>query len=191
MGKKFDVCDVNFMLGNKKNKRQAIERARLLTSGVFSPATSFIFIFTTLTLIEGLIAIASSLIFLFFCVESFFMLHILFRFLMLKRDGKWRLLVIYNRSVQATKGNIRLTQTPTQAIFIRDVFFFSLHTLCHFFIFLCLLLFFFFFCCRFFLRTDNKNLKSKSLQEKKKRKNRRERNEIRIFLCCTIIAVSR
>lgn len=88
--------------------------------------------------------------FSFFCVESFFMLHILF-VLMLKRDGKWRLPVIYNRSVQATKGNIRLTQTPTQAIFTRDFFsFFITYALSLFYISVCC---FFSFVLENFLRT--------------------------------------
>lgn len=118
--------------------------------------------------------IASSLLRFFFCIESFFMLRILSAFLMLKRDGKWQLPVIYNSSVSPRptrrqwqhKATFGLTQTPTQAIFTRDFHYIRSVTSFDTFSVVCCLLF---SPCPFhFLRTNNKNLKSKCLHGEKK-----------------------
>lgn len=78
----------------------------------------------------------------FFCVESFFMLHILVRsFLMVSRDGKWQLPVIYNRSTSNKAPTLDWHKTPTQAIFTRELFITYALSLFYFYFFLfaCLL----------------------------------------------------
>lgn len=89
------------------------------------------------------------------CIESFFMLPILSAFLMLKRDGKWQLPVIYNSSVSSTRrhgaaqSNIWIDANTHPGNFYSR---FSLHTLCSVTSFILS-----FSPCPFhFLRTNNK-----------------------------------
>lgn len=103
----------------------------------FSSTSSFplSFIFTTLTLIEGLIV--SSLISASFllCRIIFYAPHSL-RLLMLDRDGEWQLPVIYNRSTSAVTKQHQIDTNAHPGNFHSGDS--SLHTLCHF-LYFCLL----------------------------------------------------
>lgn len=136
------------------------------------------FLLTTLTLIEGLIA--SSLIFLL-CRIIFHAPYSSRSFLMLKRDGKWQLPVIYNRpSSSGNKVTLDWHKHPPKQFSLEIFFLSSFHYSLWLFLYFCLLL------SLHFLRANNKILKSKCLQKEERR---REKNVETTFLCCSIIAV--
>lgn len=134
------------------------------------------FILTTLTLIEGLIA--SSLIFLL-CRIIFHAPYSSRFFLMLKRDGKWQLPVIYNR--QTSSGN-KITldwhkhKHPPKQFSLENFFFFHYS----------LWLFYTSVCCFLLLTSQEPTIKFSNQNVFKRKK---EKKVETTFLCCSIIAV--
>jgi hypothetical protein len=105
-----------------------------------------------------------------------------FLLLMLKRDGKWRL-QWFTIVLPSRKKNIRLTNKATHPSNFHSWNAFITYALSLFiFLFVAVL-----FLSNAFLRTNNKNLKSKSLQGNNKNKieeiERRKKSEERTFLC--------